>query len=80
MANISTAQVDIEARGCFKEFMEYVEKAQAEAYYSLIERATPSEVNEATNSGKLQGFASGRWNYEHNLEGYLAMDEAKARQ
>lgn len=75
MANLSDAFGKITIENVGQEFADFLNIVQKDAYYKLIEDwgCDPQvvAVNVEGNMTTIEFWASGRWSYENNLDGYL---------
>lgn len=70
MANISDGYGTITVLTIGKQFLEFINKVQKDAYYLLLDSTDGQEVDENGDVSFTFG-AGGRWNYEANIKGYL---------
>ena len=77
MANLSDAQVEIEAEKVGKELLAYIKLTQrVYTDYQIISDEFDDDVAEDGNLS-ITGSSSGRWAYSNNLEGYFDPEHVK---
>lgn len=70
MANCSSAVVEISVDKVGKEFLEYVKTVGDPEYHIISDDLSSVEADE-NNNLYVEGWATGRWSYSNNLEGYF---------
>lgn len=75
MANLSDANIQIQATGCLKELLAYIDATnERQPIYHFVADGYTIKEKTDDNSGWIEGSAVGRWAWDSNLENYLSVN------
>lgn len=79
MANLSDANVTLEAKGCGNELVDYINATNADPTdYAIVYGEFDDTYVDENNDATIESNSSGRWAYENNLEGYFSSERVKS--